>query len=480
MALLLSACGSAADRGPVEVAIIGNENALFQAGVRLSPAAQHLRGATHEGLVALDQSGQVVPATAERWIVTDDGLSYIFRLRDTAWLDGDPVSAEEVSRLLRETVDRLEGTSLGLDLAKITEIRAMTGRVVEIRLTGPMPEFLRLLAQPELGFVNRGSGTGPMLMLRHEQLPHALLTALPPEQRGLPARADWEDSTALLTFRSLPARAAIDAFTDGEVDLLLNGTIASFPMIELGPLSRGTVQVDPALGLFGLVFRSEAGFLADPARREALSMAIDRAALIQPFGLGGWRSSTWIVPSEQFSPQQYPDARWNALSLDQRRAQARQRVAAWRAQTGEQPRVSVGLPEGEGSDLLFDGIAQAWQAIGVTVVRTGMGRGADLELRDRLARYSSPRWYLNQLNCTIEIGLCSPEADALVARSLPLRDPQQKQELLAQAHAELIAAEVFIPLGVPVRWSLVRGSVDGYLANPWGYHPLFPLSQPTS
>jgi hypothetical protein len=41
-----------------------------------------------------------------------------------------------------------------------------------------------------------------------------------------------------------------------------------------------------------------------------------------------------------------------------------------------------------------------------------------------------------------------------------------------------MADEVFVPLGVPVRWSLVRGSIDNYLANPWGLHPLFPLSQP--
>ena len=109
-----------------------------------------------------------------------------------------------------------------------------------------------------------------------------------------------------------------------------------------------------------------------------------------------------------------------------------------------------------------------------------MGEGGELELRDRLARYSSPRWFLNQLNCTIEIGLCSEAADDLVRQSLGLRDPEEKQALLAQAHAELIAAEVFIPFGVPVRWSLVRGAVSGYQANPWGIHPLFPLSQPTT
>jgi oligopeptide transport system substrate-binding protein len=78
-ALALSSCGPSNGNGSVEVAIIGAPESLFQQGVRLPSAAQHLRAATHEGLVALDPAGQVVPAMAERWIVTDDGMSYIFR-----------------------------------------------------------------------------------------------------------------------------------------------------------------------------------------------------------------------------------------------------------------------------------------------------------------------------------------------------------------------------------------------------------------
>lgn len=480
LASLAAACGGSGDRGPVDVAVIGDEDAMFADGVRLSSAAQHMRAATNEGLVALDPSGQVVPAVAERWIVTDDGLGYIFRLRNSNWPDGEPITATQVRDILRDTIRRLDGTTLGLDLAKVREVRAMTGRVIEFRLSGPMPDFLRLLAQPELGLVHSGSGAGPMVLSRGDERSTARLTALAPEARGLPARRDEEEYSRDLTVRALSGRAAVDAFASGEVDLLLNGRIETFPMAQLGPLSRGNVQVDPALGLFGLVFRSDEGVLSDPARREALSMAIDREELIQPFGLGGWQSTTWIVPQDLFSPLQYPATRWSGSSVDQRRSAARQRIAAWTSSTGQEAVVRVGLPEGPGSDLLFRELDAAWSSIGVRAVRVGMGEGADLELRDRLARYSSPRWFLNQLNCSIEIGLCSEEADALVRESLTVRDPEVKQSLLADAHAELVAAEVFIPLGVPVRWSLVRGSINGYQANQWGLHPLFPVSEPTT
>ena len=191
--------------------MFGNSNSLFQQGVRLSNGAQHLRAATHEGLVALDPAGQVIPAIAERWIITDDAMRYIFRLRDSTWPDGTEITADDVQRELRDIIARLEGTSLGLDLAKVTEVRAMTGRVVEVRLSGPMPEFLRLLAQPELGFAERGggAGTGPMIMSRDDDLRLARLSALPPEERGLPAREDWEALSRTLTVRAMPGHAQL-------------------------------------------------------------------------------------------------------------------------------------------------------------------------------------------------------------------------------------------------------------------------------
>ena len=84
---------------------------------------------------------------------------------------------------------------------------------------------------------------------------------------------------------------------------------------------------------------------------------------------------------------------------------ARARIEQWQAGREVPLELRVGLPPGQGGDLLFEQLANAWESIGVRTLRVGMGEGAELELRDRLARYSSPRWLLNQLNCAIEIGL---------------------------------------------------------------------------
>lgn len=478
-ALALSSCGPSGGGGPVEVAIVGSPGSLFQQSVRLAPPAQLMRAATSEGLVALDQTGQVVPAIAERWIVTDDGLSYIFRLRDTTWPGGDAITAADVRQRLRQSIARLQGTSLGLDLATVRDIRAMTGRVIEVRLSAPMPDFLRLLAQPELGLIWNGGGAGPMALSKKVKQSSAQLSALPPESRGLPAREDWEDVARPVAVRALPADKAVAAFSRGDVDLVIGGSIVDFPQAEAGPLSRGTIQVDPVIGLLGLTVRSETGLLADPARREALSMAIDRAGLIQSFGLSGWRESSWPIPPEAFPTPNYIADRWNGASIAERRQVAAARVQAW-AGPERKAVVRLALPRGPGSDLLFQRLAEAWGAIGVTTRRAAPGEAADLELRDTVARYSAPGWYLNQFHCSLGIGLCAPRADALAREALAERDPARREKLLAEAHAALVEREVYIPLGAPVRWSLVRASIQGYLPNGWGIHPLFPLSQPTT
>lgn len=476
---LLGGCGPSGPDGPVQVAIIGDPGSLTEEGVRLSPAGQHLRAATIEGLVGLDETGQVIPALAERWIVTDDGLSYIFRLRNSDWPDGRQIGANDVRQSLRESIRQLRGTSLGLDLGKVSEIRAMTGRVVEIRLTSPMPDFLRLLAQPELGIARNDAGAGPMTLAFDEESGVASLTALPPERRGLPARENWEDLVRPLILRALPARAAVEAFRGGEVDLVLNGQIDSLPLADTGPLSRGAVRIDGARGLFGLIVRSNDGFLADPARREALAMSIDRDGLMQPLNIGGWQSSTWVVPVGLFGNSGPQAERWENLSLQQRREIARGRVRAWEAAQGKDAVVRIAMPPGPGSDRLFAQIAGDFGLVGVTAVQAKPGDAADLELFDRLARYESPRWYLNQLNCGLRVGLCSSEADRLVALSVSETDPVAKAQLLDAANREIASANVYIPLGAPVRWSLVRGDISGFEANVWGMHPLFPLVEPT-
>src|SRR6185369_10504865 len=101
-------------------------------------------------------------------------------------------------------------------------------------------------------------------------------------------------------------------------------------------LSRGTVRVDPALGLFGLRVMRTDGFLAQPANREAISLAIDRDALLAPFNVGGWVPTTRIVPPGLPGQREPPSERWTGSTPESRQAEAARRVAAWEKAHREQ------------------------------------------------------------------------------------------------------------------------------------------------
>jgi ABC-type transport system substrate-binding protein len=474
VALLAAACGRS-DDSALRIAIIGETNDPFEQGLRLSSGGQLAHAATVEGLVGLDAQGQVIPALADRWIVTDEGKSYIFRLRDGQWSDGSDLTGESASDALRQVIRRLSGTSLGLDLAQVADVRAMAGRVIEIRLKGPMPDFLQLLAQPELGLTHNGKGAGPMKLERDKDT--AVFSMIPPEDRGLPKVEQWEKYIRELRVRGVPAAAAMKLFDDDDADVVLNGRIQSLPLVDIGPLSRGTVRLDPAIGLFGLQVSRAEGFLSDASGREAVSMAIDRKGLIEPFNVGGWEPTTRLVGPGLEGDLGTIGERWTAMTLAQRRATAAQRVTAWRGRNGgKPPTLTIVLPGGPGGDILFERLSGDMKKIGIDLERPKKGQAADLVLLDRVARYAGARWFLDQFNCGLRLGVCSQVADQLVAKAVATEDPDESAALLAEAEAELTQTNGYIPFGPPVRFSLVRADVDGFAANRWAFHPLPPMA----
>jgi peptide/nickel transport system substrate-binding protein/oligopeptide transport system substrate-binding protein len=475
VAPLLAACGSA-DDATINIAIIGEKDNPFETGVHLSTAAQLTRSATMEGLVSFDEQGRVVPALADRWIVTDDGKSYIFRLRDGTWLDGSPITSKQARIALLDAIRALRGTPLARDLAGIREVRAMTGRVVEIRLARSMPHFLQLIAQPELGLRSRNRAAGPMALERSGDL--AILTPIKPSRLGLPRIENWSGMTKQIRLEAVPGEEAVARLNRGDADVVIGGTIANFPLSSRVGILRGTIQPDPVIGLFGLQVMSAKGFLAEPENREAIAMAIDRQALIAPFSLAGWVATTRIVPPGLEGDTGLIGERWEQVTLEQRRAEARSRVQRWRERKDEEgPLVlSVWLPAGPGSDMLFASLARDLAAVGIELKRTAKDRDADLQLVDDVAHYPRAAWFLNRLSCSSKRGLCDKGADALAAEAMTTDDAVERAQLLVEAEVDLTVANVYIPLGAPVRWSLVRGNVNGFASNRLGWHPLMPMA----
>ena len=476
----LSACGSS-DDGTLDIALIGSEDQVLSNGMRLSSTAQHVRAATQTGLVSLNANGEVVPALAETWLPTDDGLSYIFRLRETTWPDGEPLTSASAKAAIDDALDGLSGTSLGGDLAVIDEVRAMTGRVIEIRLRSPEPYLLQLLAQPELALRQPGGETGQMALVRGEE-GELTLEMKPPLERGLPDDEDWRDDVREVRLHPASAEEALAMFDAGDVQLVLGGTLGDLPLVETGPLSSGTLRIDSTFGLFGLQILNGEGLLGNDGVREGLAMAIDRQALLERYNIGGWTQTTRPVSPGLPGEPGLVRERWVDEPIADLRSEAAARISAWRRQFDDgdlsQPAVvTIALSSGPGWDLFYNDLAQQFATIGIRLQRVDDARGADMVVIDRVARYPAPRWFLNQFQCRLNRGLCNDQTDALVDLALLDPDPVSRARRLAEAEADFTLANVYIPIASPLRWSLVRGTVDGFAANVYAFHPLPDMAQ---
>ena len=475
----LAGCFGNGDR-PIQIVSIGDPQSLFSADARMPYAARLLRGATIEGLVGFDEDGNVVPALADRWIVTDDGLSYIFRLRDGKWGDKSDISAESAQAALQQAIAAQRGQALGANLAVIDEVRAMAGRVIEIRLQQPMPDFLQLLAQPELGLVRARRGAGPMTAKRASdpelKLSGVMLAPIAPEDRGLPPEEGWLDHTRKLRFSASGAEAALKLFAQGDIDLVLGGTFADFPRIASSGVARGAIRMDPVQGLFGLAVVHADGLLSLAENREAIAMAIDRDALASLINLGGWVATNRVVNPGLDGDNGSIAERWIGRTIEERRALATSRIGRWRAAGRPVAPLKVAMPGGPGNDLLFERIAEDLKAIGLESRRVGAAADADLRLVDVVARYPAAAWFLDQLACSAANKVCNPTADLLVERALNEPDAVKRADLYASAEAQLTITNSYIPFGVPVRWSLISASTNGFAPNRWAIHPLMPMA----
>ena len=470
--LLLLSC-SGKDDGPINVSIIGNSTRMPDPVLGQSTAASRLLlGATAQGLVSFDASDQVQPALAERWIVTDDGLSYIFRIREATWSDRQPVTSVDVVNSLKRSLASTNRHPFKGLFTPVTAIIPMTGQVVEVRLRSPEPNFLQLLAQPEMAILRSGGGTGPYAIHSRRDGIIRLRPRADPEVTEEELEKLTGDQDQDVRVRAETADMAIARFLEGDARFVTGGTYADLPLARAADVDAGRFQRDPAYGLFGLAVTAGSETLASADLRLALTLAIDREALVRSFSVADWPAAISILPAALDSGAAPAALAALQVPIGERRERAKALVpASARAQS-----VKVALPSALGGRLLFAQLEADWRRIGIKAVRIMPGQSADLVLVDDVAPVSSAVWYLDRLACRDGLR-CSTEVQKLFSEALTESDPALRKDKIAQADAALVAANSYIPLALPMRWSLVGANLTGWRASAFAVHALDQLRQ---
>ena len=475
--LLLASCNPRPDKGPVVVSAIGGRPSYPDINRRPADTTQRLLlDATAQGLVRFDAAGQVEPGLAERWIVIDQGRTYIFRLREAEWSNGGKVTAADVAIILKRAIAPQSRNPLKPFLSAIDDIVAMTDQVIEVRLSHPRPDLLKLFAQPELAIrkENPPGGSGPFRVAATAggavMLRPAFDPARSPDEEAV--EPSPEQSVRLI---GESASRAIVRFIAKDSDLVTGGSMGDWPLVALAKPAPTNIKIDPASGLFGLAVVARQGILGTPAGRAAVAEAIDRSALIAAF------TPDWGQPVERLLPDKLDSAAppavpgWAALAPDARLADARQQVASYRAANPGEISLRVALPETPGGNLLWGQIGARLATIGIRPIRVAMSADADLRLVDEVAPYDSARWYLATA-CLA----CSDDARTALAAARDAPTLAERATQIAIADAAMAADVSFIPIATPLRWSLVSLRLQQWQGNPRAWHPLNRLRNDTN
>jgi oligopeptide transport system substrate-binding protein len=273
--------------------------------------------AMFEGLTRLDENSQPVPAMAESWVISDDGLVYTFHLREAKWTNGDPVTAHDFEyawkRLLApETgagyayqcfyVKNGEKYNAGEVSADEVGVKALDDYTLEVILEAPTPYFLSLTAFPNLYPVNRAVvEANPDWHAKVETLvsngPFKIEKWEHHQKIELVKNPDYWDAEAIKLDRIImtmveSATTELSMFEAGQIDIA-----ESPPLEEIGRLlEEGIATIYPELATYYYLFNVEKKPFDDPRVRKAFAMSIDRQALIDNVTQARQKPAYAVVP----------------------------------------------------------------------------------------------------------------------------------------------------------------------------------------
>ncbi|MGA7280360.1 MAG: ABC transporter substrate-binding protein, partial [Acidimicrobiia bacterium] len=265
-----------------------------------------LQMALFDRLVERWPDDTIVPSLAERWEISDDGLTYRFTLREgLSWSDGTPLTAHDVEYGLKRNLDPatpgvsvamlyvLEGAAdhaLGrsADPDQIG-VRALDDRVVEFSLNAPAPYFLGMLNRPDCGpqprhVIEASPENWSDLEVevvsgafhRKEQVGSRLVLD---RRRGYDGHRLGNVKTVL--WQTAPPDEIVDGYQEERYDLAwFTGPWDGAGTDEIPPEQ---IHREPTAGLIYFVLNHE-GRMSDPRFRLALAHSLDRAELSDGLG----------------------------------------------------------------------------------------------------------------------------------------------------------------------------------------------------
>lgn len=509
--LLLTACeggrpnrgkGSAVSANSI-VFTLGNDISNMDPAQMNDIESAQVAAQVYEGLVRFKHgSVDVEPCLATEWTVSDDGLEWIFKLREGVhFQDGSPLTAEavvvSVQRQMQDThpyhvkgrmryAGLLFGDSSSTATQLVTAVQAVDQHTVKFDLARPYMPFLQNLAMTQAVILSTESlkklgndinttmvGTGAFSLKTYKRDQRITVTRNP-GYWGTPAHLD---EIEFLVLRDPNTR--LNSLRRGNSDVISGIEPYSVGLLEDD--ANVSVLSEPSMNIGYIALNCAEPPLDNPKVRHALNYAIDKAFLSNILFNNTSVEASGIIPPGMLG---YDETR-SYYSHDPDKARQLLKEAGYpngfRIVFSTHNKARMYSPVGV---RLAERIQQDLAAVGVTAELDQMEFPTFLE-RQKSREYTmanggwisdngDPDNFLFELVGREDNNLnyVNPQATALMRNATGEKDLAKRAEMYKAAEKLVMEAPPMIPLNHAKQTMAIRRTVQNFVMHPTGVNRL--------
>jgi oligopeptide transport system substrate-binding protein len=457
-----------------------------------------------EGLMVYDPTtNKGVPAMAESYTTSPDGLKVTFKLRKASWSDGKPVTAGDFVYAMKRILDPATGAEYAympamviagaqdFNAGKTTDfatvgIKAIDDKTLEYTLTGPAPYFVDMTCHssfwpvPQWAVEKSGSEwtkpanivtNGPYLLREWKPQEYVFMVknekywdAKNVKLRGIKILASDQDTTNYNMFKS------------GDVDWMHGIANSKIDEIKLRPDYQASAQV----GTYYYCLNSTRKPMDNALVRKALAAAIDKQTLVDKVTKGGQiPTDEWVPPMAGYTPQ-----KGQGFNVEE----AKKLLAQAGYPNGKGfPTLSIVYNTNEGHKAIAEYIQQQWKNnLNINVTLKNMEFKTFIDLRSKSHDFTIARhgWIGDYLDPNTMLDLfitgggnndglyANAQFDKLISDARTAQG-DARMKILEQAENILLTQDqALIPMYHYSNQDLIDTTKwGGWNATPLGFHP---------
>ena len=508
-ASLLAGCGTSSTNNQAEKVLrygAGAEPRTLDPRKSTGTPDSTIQAQLFEGLTVLDAKETAIPAVAQSWDLSADGLTYTFHIRANAkWSNGDPVTAHDFiyawtttlsSELASEYAYQLyylkngEAFNKGQTTASDLGLKALDDLTLVVTLENPTPYFPTLLAFHTYYPVHKKTvETNPQWAADAKTIisngPFAITNWVHNSKIEFKKNSHYWDAdkvklNKLEFFLTDSSTTELAMFDNGQLDMGDNPPAPEFSRLK----KENKLVIAPYLGTYFYSFNVTAPPFDNAKVRKAFSLAVNREAIIQNITKGEQKPALSWVPIG-LPELGGTDFRQNGGNyLQDNHVEEAKRLLAEAGYPGGQglPPVTLIYNTNEMHKAIAEALQEMWKKnLGVPVHLANQEWKVFIENRHRgfyqLARngwigdYADPMTFIDIFmsdSGNNDAQYKNPAYDKLVALAKSTPDLAVRQQALHNAEKLLFDDAVLLPLYFYTKPAIVNPKVKGYLRSVLG------------